>query len=49
MQKLFLLGSFILASLLLPSTVFAASSIPEISSYTSDTLAIITIIRRVAI
>lgn len=44
MQKLLLLGSFILTSLFLPSTVFAASVIPEISSYTSDTLSIITII-----
>lgn len=44
MQKLLLLGSFILTSLFLPSTVFAASSIPEISSFTSDTLAIITLI-----
>jgi len=44
MQKLLLLGSFILTSLFLTSTVFAASPIPEISSYTSDTLAIITLI-----
>jgi len=48
MQKLTLLGSFILASLYLPSTVFAASSIPEISSYTSSTLSIITTISAVA-
>ncbi len=44
MQKLLLLASLILSALFLPSTVFAASSIPEISSYTSDTLSIITII-----
>ena len=48
MQKLLLLGSFILTSLFLPSTVFAASSIPEISSYTSSTLSIITAISAIA-
>ena len=48
MQKLILLASLILSALFLPSTVFAASSIPEISSYTSDTLSIITVIAAAA-
>lgn len=48
MQKLILIASFILSSLVLPHTVLAASSIPEISSYTSDTLSIITIISAAA-
>ena len=48
MQKLLLLASFILSALFLPNTVFATSSIPEISSYTSDTLSIITIIAAAA-
>lgn len=37
-------ASIILTSLLLPHSVLAASSIPEISSFTSDTLKIITLI-----
>ncbi len=44
MRKLLLAISFILSALIFPHVVLAASSIPEISSYTSDTLAIITII-----
>ncbi len=48
MQKLLLLASLILSALFLPSTVFAASSLPEISSYTSDTLSIITFIAAAA-
>ena len=38
------LASFIFTSLLLPHLVLAASTIPEVSSYTSDTLSLITII-----
>lgn len=44
MRKLLLAISIILSALLFPHVVLAASSVPEISSYTSDTLAIITII-----
>jgi len=44
MRKLMLWASIILTSLLLPHSVLAASSIPEISSFTSDTLKIITLI-----
>ena len=44
MQKLMVLASFIFTSLLLPHLVLAASTIPEVSSYTSDTLSLITII-----
>lgn len=48
MQKLIFLVSLTLTSLFFPNSVFAASAIPEISSYTSDTLSIITIIAAVA-
>ncbi len=44
MRKLLLAISFTLSTLIFPHVVLAASSVPEISSYTSDTLAIITII-----
>jgi hypothetical protein len=44
MRKLMLLAGIILTSLFFPHSVLAASSIPEISSYTSDTLKIITLI-----
>ena len=44
MRKLLLAISIILSALFFPHVVLAASSVPEISSYTSDTLAIITII-----
>ncbi len=44
MLKLMLLAGIILSSLLFPHSVLAASSIPEITSYTSDTLTIITLI-----
>jgi hypothetical protein len=44
MLKLMLLASIILSSLLFPHSVLAASSIPEITSYTSDTLTSITLI-----
>ena len=44
MQKLILLASFILSAFFVPQTVLAASSTPEISSFTSDTLTLITII-----
>ena len=43
-----LLASVILTSLLFPHSVLAASSIPEISSYTSDTLKIITLIASIS-
>ena len=48
MRKLMLLASVILTSLLFPHSVLAASSIPEISSYTSDTLKIITLIASIS-
>ncbi len=48
MQKLMILASFILTSLILPHSVLAASTIPEISSYTSETLSLITIIASAA-
>ncbi len=48
MQKLIFLVSLTLTSLFFPYPVFAASTIPEISSYTTDTLSIITIIAAVA-
>jgi hypothetical protein len=44
MQKLMLLAGIIITSLFFPHSVLAASAIPEISSYTSDTLTIITLI-----
>lgn len=44
MRKLLLAISIILSTLIFPHVVLAASSVPEISSYTSDTLAIITIV-----
>jgi hypothetical protein len=48
MRKLTLLGSFILTSLVFPYSVLAASSTPEISSYTSQTLSIITLIASIS-
>ncbi len=48
MQKLILLASFILASLILPHSVLAATTSPEISSFTTDTLSLITIIASAA-
>jgi len=44
MRKLMLLAGIILTSLFFPHSVLAASPIPEISSYTADTLKIITLI-----
>lgn len=44
MRKLMLLAGILLTSLFFPHFVLAASPIPEISSYTSDTLKIITLI-----
>ncbi|MFA5894460.1 MAG: pilin [Candidatus Shapirobacteria bacterium] len=44
MRKLMLLAGILLTSLFFPHSVLAASPIPEISSFTSDTLKIITLI-----
>ena len=44
MRKLMLLAGILLTSLFFPHSVLAASPIPEISSYTADTLKIITLI-----
>lgn len=44
MRKLILLAGILLTSLFFPHSVLAASPIPEISSYTADTLKIITLI-----
>lgn len=44
MRKLMLLAGIILTSLFFPYSVLASSAIPEISSYTTDTLNIITLI-----
>lgn len=48
MKKLLLLASLILIILIFPNPVLAASTIPEISSFTSDTLSLITIIASIA-
>ena len=48
MRKLMLLASIILTSLFFPHSVLAASSIPEISTYTADTLKIITLIASIS-
>lgn len=48
MKKLMLLASLILTILIFPNSVLAASTIPEISTYTSDTLSLITIIASIA-
>ncbi len=44
MRKLMLLAGILLTSLFFPHSVLAASPIPEISSFTADTLKIITLI-----
>lgn len=48
MRKLMLLASVILPSLLFPYQVLAASTVSEISTYTSETLSIITLIASIS-
>lgn len=48
MRKLMLLASVILTSLLFPHPVLAASTVSEISTYTSETLSIITLIASIS-
>lgn len=48
MRKLMLLASVILTSLFLPHQVLAASTVSEISTYTSETLSIITLIASIS-
>lgn len=43
-----LLASVIVTSLLIPHSILAASSIPEVSAYTSETLSIITLIASIS-